>query len=701
MFYKAIKARNSWRWRVLGAGLCAALLVPCAATAAQEDPLDADPVLETVVVTAARRETRARDVAAAVSRVDGGRIRREAPDVPAEALRGTPGAFFQQTTPGQGTPIVRGLKGSQVLHLVDGIRLNNAFFRDAPNQYLGLVDALTLDRVEVLRGAAGGLYGADAMGGVVQLLTREHRFENETTTSEGRLYASYDSADRGFLGRAEAASGNLRGSLAGGVGWQDRGDRRTADGTVGPSGFESRAGDLKLLLGDPETGEWMFAVQSLEQPDTPRVDELVPGFGQAQPASAEYAFAPNRRSLFHGRYRTAPALPWLDTLSLQLARQVITDDRVTRDFGSPARQTEQNESTLDGAVFQATSRASGTLALSWGAEVYRDSVRSARQRTDLDTDMREEVRPRFPDGSSMDSEAAYLSAEWRPTPPLALDAGLRYSRFRIRLPETSTSPAVDLDPDDLTGDLRLRFALAPGVALVSNLGRGFRPPNIFDLGTLGPRPGNRFNIANPALGPESVWSLDLGLKAWGEHWTLEAFAFRLDYEDRITSVATGATTPDGRVVVRSENRNEVLVEGVEASGSWRFTEDLEASFVLNWTRGEDRDDTGVTVPADRIPPLNGRLALGWVPRPGWRVRSFLDFAARQDRLSPRDVADPRIDPTGTDGWATINLHVQWAARDNVDLGLRLENLLDEAYREHGSGLDAPGFNVGLWADLRF
>ncbi len=91
----------------------------------------------------------------------------------AELLRAEPGTFFQQTTPGQGTPIIRGLKGSQVLHMVDGIRLNNALFRNAPNQYLGLVDSFATQRMEVVRGAQGSLYGADAMGGVLNILTQK------------------------------------------------------------------------------------------------------------------------------------------------------------------------------------------------------------------------------------------------------------------------------------------------------------------------------------------------------------------------------------------------------------------------------------------------------------------------------------------------------------------------------------------------
>ena len=135
--------------------------------------------VETVQVTATRSEALHRDVSAAVISVGKEQVRAESPDVLAEILRGLPGVFFQQTTPGQGIPIIRGLKGSQILHLVDGMRINNAFFRDAPNQYLGLVDAFAIDRIEVVRGASGSAYGADAMGGVVNILTPEILFNGE------------------------------------------------------------------------------------------------------------------------------------------------------------------------------------------------------------------------------------------------------------------------------------------------------------------------------------------------------------------------------------------------------------------------------------------------------------------------------------------------------------------------------------------
>ena len=261
--------------------------------------------MESVVVTATRKEESILDVAEAVSLVDAEEISRLAPEMLAEMLRGVPGAFFQQTTPGQGIPIIRGLKGSQILSLVDGMRLNNAFFRNAPNQYLGLVDAYATARVEVVRGSAPSLFGADAMGGVVQVLTREPDFNHADNWLTGaHLYASYNSVDSSFVGRAEGSAASQSSVFSGGVTYQDHDDRQSGGGeTIRPSGYEVRAADLKWRQKIGQASELMLSAQYLEQPRSPRVDELVAGFGQSEPASEQYWFMPNRREFLHASYR--------------------------------------------------------------------------------------------------------------------------------------------------------------------------------------------------------------------------------------------------------------------------------------------------------------------------------------------------------------------------------------------------------------
>ncbi len=657
---------------------------------------------EHIYVTATRKVARDLDVSAAVTAVDGEQLLEQGAAIVAEMLRGQPGTFFQQTTPGQGIPIIRGLKGSQVLHMVDGMRLNNTLFRNAPNQYLGLVDSFATQRLEVVRGAQGSLYGADAMGGVMHILTQEPELTGSSWQDQGQLYSSYDSVDNGWVVNARIQGGKQGWGFAGGASYQDHSSRTSGSGErLDPSGYRSKAADLKFVIAGSDNSSLMLSAQVMEQPSTPRYDELVPGFGQIEPSSSQFLFEPNRRSFIHARFRMEGKSGWFDRFEAHAARQVITDDRLTQAWQDPVIVTEENSSTLDGITLQFNSRLSTGTQLVWGAEYYTDAVDSRRFEQLAQTATVTEVRSRFPDNSSMDSMAVYLSGEWFPTQDLSITAGLRYSWFNISLPSGNGLEAVKLSPADLTGDLHLIYALNPNLKLVANFGRGFRPPNIFDLATLGPRPGNRFNVANQDLGPESVWSYDLGFKTETGALELEVFAFYLDYSDKITSVLSGEITADGRDIVRSVNRNKVDIYGLEAGMYWAFSNDISAFAVLNLTRGEETNNSTTADPADRIPPVNGRVGLSYQFSGHWHIEPYLLFAGGQSRLSPRDVRDPRIDPLGTPGWYTVNLLVDWQVTSALQLGLRLENIVDKAYREHASGIDAPGRNVGVWVNFSF
>ena len=669
-----------------------------------DSPAQETRVLETVQVTATRSEQSIYAVSEAVTVVDSGAVNRHAPELLAEMLRGVPGTYFQQTTPGQGIPIIRGLKGSQVLHLVDGMRLNNAFFRNAPNQYLGLVDAYMTQNMEVVRGSAPSLYGADAMGGVVQVLSAEPGFSGSDWQGEGQIYGSFNGVDSSFVARVQAAAGRDGSVLSGGLTYQDHSDRSVGrGGKVTPSAYTVRAADVKWRQALGTSAEIMLSAQHLEQPSTPRVDELLSGFGQDHPSSEQYEFKPNRRNFLHARYRLESDSTWFSRFEAHLARQIITDDRLTQGYNDPEIVQEFNQSQLDGLTLQFNSPWSKSLSgneIVWGFEYYRDEVSSSRIRTDSHNGTSSRSRGRFPDQSTMDSTALYAANEWHWN-ALTVRAGLRYSWFEIFLPATAELAAVRLRPDDLTGDIHFNYEIQPGLHLVSNVGRGFRPPNIFDLGTLGPRPGNRFNVPNADLQPESVWSYDLGIKSVGGHWEAELFLFYSDYRDRISSRFTGDLTAEGRFIVHSDNLNEVHLWGIESGFRYLFNDAVELYAVINYTHGEESDADGLTVPADRIPPLNGRVGFDFNPGHGLRLEPYVDFAGEQKRLSTRDASDPRINPAGTPGWVTFNLLLSWQASQLLELGLRLENLADKNYREHGSGIDAAGRNLGVWFNFLF
>jgi outer membrane receptor protein involved in Fe transport len=130
-------------------------------------------------------------------------------------------------------------------------------------------------------------------------------------------------------------------------------------------------------------------------------------------------------------------------------------------------------------------------------------------------------------------------------------------------------------------------------------------------------------------------------------------------------------------------------------------DNLEAYGTLTYTWAEEEFRDGRTVPADRIPPLNGQLGLFYRPMPRLWVEPFVRFAGRQDRLSDRDRVDPRINPEGTAGWATANIRLGWEITERFRARFVVENIFDQPYREHGSGINAPGINAIISLEARF
>ena len=656
-------------------------------------------MLDRIQVTATRRPETAFDVPIATTVIGSEQISASAPQTAMDLLHGEPGTFVQSTTPGQSVVIVRGLKGSEVLHLVDGFRLNTAFFRNAPNQYVALVDSQSLDRVEVVRGPSGTLYGSDAMGGVVQLFTAEPRFSGNQWQSRAHLRTIFASADASTLAHVGAAAGNEDFSISGGMTYQDVNNLRVGGGDELPfTEFTGRAANAKLIWSFAENHELMLQAQTLYQPKTPRHDELFPAFGQTRPNSAVFFFEPQERQFAQARWTFEADLPAFDTLVTQLGWQHIQDDRRSRDFGSANEDREQNSSSLFGISTQ-FSKTVGAHGLTYGLELYDDQIDALRNRRNINTGVLSARPARFPDGSTMRTFAAFLADDWQVHERLDVYGGLRWNKAEVSLPPVIGGIGVDIAPSDVSGHLGVRYSLSDSVNLVANYGRGFRAPNVFDLGTFGNRPSNRFNIPTSDLQSETVDSIDLGLKMSAEKLEAELIGYVAKYQDKITSVLTGGVTDSGRLITQSRNVTELDLYGIEGGLRWYPSDTIETYVTATLTRGTE-EFAGASYDADRIPPLFGKIGAIWRVGERWTLEGYGFYATRQDRLSPRDRTDPRINPAGTAGWATINARFAYQLSDSWHVALRAENIGDLRYREHSSGLDEPGRNFIVSVDWR-
>jgi len=202
-----------------------------------------------LIVSASRKETSSTDLPYATEVVNSPsqsfQMFRSTP----EALTAVPGVFVQKTNHGGGSPFIRGLTGNQTLILVDGIRLNNSTFRYGPNQYLNTIDPFTIHKMEVLKGSGSVQYGSDALGGVIQVLTKEPEFAAIKRLS-GNLTLRYWNGDMEKTGRGELMYSAPKMAVLAGISVKDFGDviGGNTTGRQSPSGYTEIDTDIKLKI---------------------------------------------------------------------------------------------------------------------------------------------------------------------------------------------------------------------------------------------------------------------------------------------------------------------------------------------------------------------------------------------------------------------------------------------------------------------
>ncbi|OYT12836.1 MAG: hypothetical protein B6I19_08250 [Bacteroidetes bacterium 4572_114] len=284
-----------------------------------------------------------------------------------EALIGATGVFLQKTNHGGGSPFIRGLTGNQNLLMIDGVRLNNATFRYGPNQYLNTIDQLIVDKLEVVRGAGSVLYGSDAMGGVINVLTHIPEFSNSGLDVGGNIFAGWMSGDMEKTGRAEVNLSGEQIAFSGGFTYKDFGDI-VAGGDIGkltPTGYTGYSGDAKLRVKLPANNELIIAWQYDKQEGVPRYDKIINGY-------TKYHFNPQIRQLAYARLKATHRNKWFKQVILTGSYKQSDETRIKQKEGSAKILNETDLVNTFGGTVEVNSFPSETWHFTSGVEYYFD-----------------------------------------------------------------------------------------------------------------------------------------------------------------------------------------------------------------------------------------------------------------------------------------------------------------------------------------
>jgi outer membrane receptor protein involved in Fe transport len=638
-------------------------------------------LLNEVVITALRSESEIISIPSTISVVNSDYINARLARSTPEILRGTAGVFVQKTNHGGGSPFVRGLTGNQILLLVDGIRLNNSTYRYGPNQYLNTIDPFSISRIEVLKSEGAVAYGSDALGGTIQVFTQNPVFDSGF---HGNFTGRIGTQNIEQTGRAELSYGAKNMAIMADFTKRDFGDLPGGENTgiQKNSGYGEQMGNFKSVF-KLKNAELTFAHQYFEANDVPVYHKiLLEDFRINQ-------FAIQQRNLSYAKYSIKTQNPFFDQINSTVSWQKSKEKRESQKNTSEILTEEIDQIDTKGLNINIKSTFSNHWNASSGVEIYHDLVQSDKIIRSSDPPV--ERRGLYPDGSSATSYAmyslhTYLINKWRFT------AGYRFN-------------IIDLNVKDETlGISKLRFNSAvPSLAisyfpntnfqLYSRYTRGFRAPNIDDMGTLG-IVDFRYEIPAYNLKPEHADNFELGYKYQLDHIAFTSSIFYNKLSNLITRVEVENQQIDGYPVYVKENVESASIKGFEFEVEGDINYSLKYFANLAYTYGQNHSKNE---PLRRTPPTFGRIGMEF-SKSNFFLRPELQFAAAQKRLAAGDISDNRIDPNGTAAWQVLNIFSSYTWK-SISLNLALQNLGNADYRLHGSGINGVGRSAILGIKL--
>jgi hemoglobin/transferrin/lactoferrin receptor protein len=655
----------------------------------------AQEILPDVVVTANRTTEETKEVPYAVEILTAEDLLKNATRTLPQAFLNTPGVLVQETTPGHGSPYIRGFTGRHNLLLQDGIRLNNSTWRSGPVQYWNTLDAQAIDRLELVKSQGSVLFGSDAIGGTVNTLSKSSNFRRENGPfSGGAAYYRFDTNSKSHLSRIEQRFGvGEKWGIMLGYSASDIGDiRDSALGTMRGTGYSQLSHDLKFEYAFTPSQTLTLAHSHLDQDDISRWHNTIHNPGWTKGSSFTTAGTDlahdydQERSLTYLRFEdTNTNFSWADRYQATISFQ-RTQDSEFRFRESGRSDTRILDIDTFGLSFEA-----GTGNVVWGTDYFHDQIDSQGLRNSAPHPSNRPIA----DDSTYDSLGIFTNYTGTIGQRFTYDTGARFTYIKAQWEGYRPDGAV-VDQvgngswDNFALSLRGQYELDDFWTIFGGASQAFRAPNLDDL------TGRQFSLngldenGSSDVDPEKYLTTEFGTRFNDSEFSLELSGYYTFINNGIVRI------DDGIGGLATTNSSEGFIYGFEGQAIWNLHPQWRILAHASWQNGEQKQG-GITDPIRRLNPLNGALDLRWTaPSEQYWISGRVEAATRQDTLSRLAASDTqRIPVGGTPGYVVASLYGGWQMSEVLQLNLALGNLTNEAYRIHGSGQNMPGRNVTL------
>ncbi|MEN8789409.1 MAG: TonB-dependent receptor, partial [Flavobacteriaceae bacterium] len=392
-----------------------------------------------------------------------------------------------------------------------------------------------------------------------------------------------------------------------------------------------------------------------------------------------------------------------------------------RNFQDPDRfTTEENVDALS-ANLDFENKKMGDLRMYYGLEYIFNKVGSDGSQQNIDSGTVSDAPSRYPDGSTWQSAAAYISAEYKTKPNFTLLSGLRYNHIWLAadfdnsfypFPFTSTRS----DNGALTGSIGFSWFPKASLQITVNGSSGFRSPNIDDIGKVFDSEPGSVVVPNPDLKPEYAYNAELGIrKNFKDKLVLKGAAY-YTYLDNALVRRDFTFNGQSQIIYNGELSDVQAIQNAAKAYVYGIELGLEAFVTEHWSvranytlaDGTEEDDSGVALPVRHVAPSFGDLHVLWKNQ---RIQAdlFVNFNGEIpfENLALSERNKPFLYDSDADGnpfspsWYTLNFRSQYQISKNLNANFNIENITDQRYRPYSSGIAGPGINfiLGLGISL--
>ena len=676
---------------------------------------------ETLVVTANRSESSLWESPATIQVIDHQTLQNSTSTSIADDLQDIPGVeITDNALAGRKQIRIRGEASSRVLILIDGQEVT---YQRAGQNYGGglLIDESSLERIEVVKGPYSVLYGSQAIGGVVNFITKK----GGDKPIAGTVKAVYNSATAGWEESAAAwgSIGQFDYRINGS--YSDQGDRDTPDGRLPNTNFRNNSQGVWLgyNLDNQHFGlsldRYKLATQTyFEDPDgeydafsvkIPKLEREKIGLFYDIDVNGDYL-----KKIHLDAYE--------QTIDRKFENEVATTQAVSFPIQSLSvrNQTNTNDKQYtQGITLQSNFSLPANNSLVVGTQYKRDRVSQTSNgftsQKSLTGIVNSETQTYSYNESEQSTTSLFAQNDWRFADNWTWTLGARQYWLSSKLTRgdgysvskgvtTDTSLAEQSAHDnELVTATSLRYSGFDNIELRAAFAQGYVFPTLTQL-FMQTAAGGGTTYGNPDLKAEHSNNYELGARYNGNLWMVDGAVYYSEAKDYIASIAcsgqalcNGNTTSSRGGYYYYDNIDRAKTWGMELSAEyngWVVSPYVSGNLIRRQYEGQTLKTTNTGKPT-----INGRVGLKHTLMLN-AANVTSDIYIRAASSAKDDTGDKEV---RTPGWATLNLAVntEFGANDQYQVNLALNNLTDKRYRTAHESIPAAGLNAAVGFAWKF